>query len=323
MLTSLKLNARKTWVEICLVGAGALLLISCAVAKEGNSATEGAVSLTCARRAWLLGPGENATLKWTAEGKIPAGTSLDHVEINYDNQAELFFEDTGGLAVSSESELSADYVAPMVVTSKVERIEIVGRAMGMTGVCVVYLSPDSASPVVAVSPADLETSDNRLFPYPVGSLYAKPTDANQLEPVNPSLPFIDFSKLLPTKTLLFRKFDFANRGAELFGNVAGTDVNFALQITGQVTVPTGEEYEFALNSDDGSRLEVDGRGLIANDLVHGQTQVAGKVVLTVGPHAFRLRYFQGTGNKALQWRWRNSLNQFEAVPASAFEQPTL
>lgn len=68
---------------------------------------------------------------------------------------------------------------------------------------------------------------------------------------------------------------------------------FAIDYQGSIYVPVAGKYGFRLNSDDGSTLAIDGAMVVDNDGVHAMHDTKGTVALTVGTHAWRLRYFQG------------------------------
>ncbi|WP_081658613.1 PA14 domain-containing protein [Sporomusa ovata] len=50
---------------------------------------------------------------------------------------------------------------------------------------------------------------------------------------------------------------------------------------------------FALNSDDGSRLYIDGNLAIDNDGIHSLAMEEASVFLNPGTHSIRVEYFQG------------------------------
>lgn len=78
------------------------------------------------------------------------------------------------------------------------------------------------------------------------------------------------------------------------------DEYFGLSFTGWIEVPVTGVYRFALRSDDGSTLSIDGRLVVDHDGYHGATERTGAVALSAGRHAFRLRYFQASGGRILQ-----------------------
>ena len=74
----------------------------------------------------------------------------------------------------------------------------------------------------------------------------------------------------------------------------GTD-EFALRIEGTITIDTPGEYTFSLASDDGSRLLVSGKEVVANDGKHGTITRAGKATLAAGEVPITILYFNGGG----------------------------
>jgi outer membrane protein OmpA-like peptidoglycan-associated protein len=68
---------------------------------------------------------------------------------------------------------------------------------------------------------------------------------------------------------------------------------FALDYEGSIYVPLAGDYGFRLESDDGSKLYLDGTLVVDNDGVHAMSETAGAVTLRQGDHRFRLSYFQG------------------------------
>jgi azurin len=89
-------------------------------------------------------------------------------------------------------------------------------------------------------------------------------------------------------------------------NVAGFEGlnnNFALQFEGALQIEKPGEYTFALKSDDGSRLYLNGKHLINNDGTHGAKTKKATVELAPGAHRLVVNYFQGTGGKTLGLTW--------------------
>lgn len=68
---------------------------------------------------------------------------------------------------------------------------------------------------------------------------------------------------------------------------------FAIDYTGRFWISEPGTYRFALRSDDGSILYIDGKKVIENDGVHAPIEKAGEVELKTGAHAIRVSYFQG------------------------------
>lgn len=126
------------------------------------------------------------------------------------------------------------------------------------------------------------------------------TAANQLEGKiyylaegTEALP--DFAKFKPIEGSIYtdalniepRSFE------EGFPGIADRIEWFALAYTGKFGVKRAGQYTFALLSDDGSRLYIDGKLVVDNDGVHGPGQAEGSVALKPGVHTIRVEYFQG------------------------------
>jgi hypothetical protein len=109
--------------------------------------------------------------------------------------------------------------------------------------------------------------------------------------------------------------DFDNLKAEDEGKIesglldislATREFSFGFVFTGTLKVPADGEYTFSLNSDDGSRLTVDGKTILEYDGIHGEE--AGpkhaKATLRAGRLPIRVDYFQGpTGAKGITLHW--------------------
>jgi DUF1680 family protein len=80
---------------------------------------------------------------------------------------------------------------------------------------------------------------------------------------------------------------------------AGRDEDYALLWTGYLALPEDGVYTFAVRSDDGCRLLVDGEAVVDHDGVHAASTKVGQCALRTGMHRFRLEYFQGNGGSAL------------------------
>ena len=86
---------------------------------------------------------------------------------------------------------------------------------------------------------------------------------------------------------------------------ATREFSFGFVFTGTLKVPADGEYTFFVDSDDGSRLSIDGQQVILYDGIHGtgKPQVA-KVQLKQGRIPIRVDYFQGpSGAKELIVKW--------------------
>lgn len=104
----------------------------------------------------------------------------------------------------------------------------------------------------------------------------------------------DFSQLRPMGSIYATKLDIPNQSFDKgFPGVTDRFEWFAIAYTGELHIIRGGTYEFRLNSDDGSRLMVDGQMIIDNDGQHGERSRSGRVDLSSGTHRLRVEYFQG------------------------------
>ena len=101
----------------------------------------------------------------------------------------------------------------------------------------------------------------------------------------------DFGTLKPAKEGVVSAFDLSPRNQlEYFG----------LDFKGYVRVSEDGVYQFSTESDDGSRLFIDGKLIADNDGLHGSREVKGVVALASGLHSIRVQYFQKGGGRDLK-----------------------
>jgi len=96
-----------------------------------------------------------------------------------------------------------------------------------------------------------------------------------------------------------------------FPPIPGT---FSALLTARLTVPQGGNTSFALESDDGSSLYVDGQRVVDNEGQHGVQRKEGSLVLKEGTHELAIRYFNGWGDAILRVYWRLPGAAWEIVP---------
>ncbi len=104
----------------------------------------------------------------------------------------------------------------------------------------------------------------------------------------------DFSTLKPVKTgkLPDNRID--------IGVAKDLKGGFGIVFEGTLNLAAEEDYRFYLASDDGSRLIIDGEGLIDNDGIHpmGNPKEA-MIRLQEGTHSLRVAYFEKSGQRGL------------------------
>lgn len=96
----------------------------------------------------------------------------------------------------------------------------------------------------------------------------------------------DFSQLTPKETGEAMSFDIG---------LAKQADNFAFVFEGFLSIAQKGDYTFHLDSDDGSRLEIDGKQVVINDGIHPKSRRSGKIKLEPGMHELRVEYFEGGG----------------------------
>jgi hypothetical protein len=171
-------------------------------------------------------------------------------------------------------------------------------------------TPDAASPVYT-RPIVLNATANvsaRTF-WPDGTASetvsrsfskVKPVPGVELANPKPGLNYAVFEgpfRALPAFEIL----DAVETGVadRVSMDIAGRPENFALAFEGFFRVDKDDAFTFFLNSDDGTRMWIDGEKIIENDGVHGMIEVSGSVALKAGYHPIRIEYFQGVGGSGL------------------------
>ena len=97
---------------------------------------------------------------------------------------------------------------------------------------------------------------------------------------------------------------------------APAEDHFAYLFFGYVDVPQDGIWSFALRSDDGSALWVDGICVVDNDGSHGPALAEGTVPLARGLHYYKLAYFDDEGGQELAWLWKApGADRYAPVPA--------
>ena len=93
-----------------------------------------------------------------------------------------------------------------------------------------------------------------------------------------------------------------------------TDYFFILW-TGKIQTPKAGKYTFFLESDDGSRLFIDGKQLIDNGGRHHMTEKEAAIELSAGPHVIKIEYFENEVHAGCKFSWQPPDGAKEIVPA--------
>jgi len=100
------------------------------------------------------------------------------------------------------------------------------------------------------------------------------------------------------------------------GNLASSDQStFSIRWEGYLHIEQAGQYEFLLDSDDGSTLWLAGRRVVENRGTHVRRQKHGNVHLDSGEHQFKLHYTQGVGDSFLRVRYKTpDMTDWQPIP---------
>jgi hypothetical protein len=87
---------------------------------------------------------------------------------------------------------------------------------------------------------------------------------------------------------------------------------------GYLLVPATGLWTLSTESDDGSRLLVDGELVVNNDGLHGMVDRSGQVALEAGYHRIRVEFFENYGGAGEVVRWQGPGTAREVIPPGAF-----
>lgn len=91
-------------------------------------------------------------------------------------------------------------------------------------------------------------------------------------------------------------------------------VHFYVEWNGKLRIPEDSACTFFLQSDDGSRLFIDGKLLVDNGGIHGMKESSAGLLLAGGEHNLRLQYYQSAGTAACKLSWIRAGMPREIIP---------
>lgn len=125
----------------------------------------------------------------------------------------------------------------------------------------------------------------------------------------------------PSKTSTLAQIDGENAAGLIFQ--AGRYEQYAMHITGQLRFPRPGAWSIQVKSNDGVRVDLDGKKVLEDPEVHAD-RIAGPVVLNVaagGVAPLEIFYFQNRAGAALVLQWAEPGSaEMKTIPASAFWQ---
>jgi hypothetical protein len=87
----------------------------------------------------------------------------------------------------------------------------------------------------------------------------------------------------------------------VFHTAAGKGSFFGIVFEGYINIPADGVYGLFINSDDGSKMVIDGTEVVLNDGIHGMREEGRDFPLAKGYHKLRIEYFQGEGGIGLEF----------------------
>jgi len=99
----------------------------------------------------------------------------------------------------------------------------------------------------------------------------------------------------------------------------GTELidHFYIRWTGKLRAPKDGNYTFFLESDDGSRLFIDGKQVVDNGGLHAMEEKSGEVELKAGEHVLKIEFFENEVDAGCKFSWQPPGKDKEIVPATA------
>jgi hypothetical protein len=91
---------------------------------------------------------------------------------------------------------------------------------------------------------------------------------------------------------------------------------FYIRWTGKLRTAANGSYTFFVESDDGSRLFIDGKEIVNNDGAHAMEEKSGTVELKPGDHDFKLEFYEKDLDAGCKFSWQPPGAAKQIVPAS-------
>ena len=255
---------------------------------------------------------------------------------------------TGGIKMPATARLSSLATPPVVtwqITGPVGKTEI--GSIDQHGVYTSPLTNDKTFPVTIIATLVSDPTvigSTMINVLPKEQIFVRCSRGNMVFPIVAdvfrinstalALPdFNDANQALKVTTVCMDKYAVAPRNFDAgFPDVPSLVEWFALKTTTQLVIPAGGMYTIQLNSDDGSKLYIDGALVIDNDGQHqafgtgpDDSLTSGRKEVTLqllkGVHNLALNYFQGPRFRiALELKWKTpGSTNFVYIPTRSFK----
>jgi hypothetical protein len=96
----------------------------------------------------------------------------------------------------------------------------------------------------------------------------------------------------------------------------GTELtdHFYIRWTGVIKIEKDGKYKFYTESDDGSRVFIDGKQVVDNNGLHGMEEKDGEVELKAGNHEIKVEFFENEGGAGCKMSWEPAGGAKDIVP---------
>ncbi len=119
----------------------------------------------------------------------------------------------------------------------------------------------------------------------------------------------------PVMVRVDKQVNFSEVGGDFYGSKLSD--NFAVRWTGVLRAPKDGSYGFSTESDDGSRLWIDGKLIVDNGGPHAFERKDGKAELTAGDHEIKIEFFDSGGGAGCIARWKPPGGGEQPIPTTA------
>jgi hypothetical protein len=123
----------------------------------------------------------------------------------------------------------------------------------------------------------------------------------------------DFAQLKKGKSWVAPEFGMVKEDIEAMLGKDGE--SFAMQFEGFIQIDKDGKYQFTTQSDDGSKLFVDGKEVVNNDRNHGVEEKSGSIELKAGKHPIKVQYYNNGGGFWLDAFYRGPGVTKQLIPA--------
>ena len=134
----------------------------------------------------------------------------------------------------------------------------------------------------------------------------------------------DFPVVSPDHFPTFKRVDRAIAFPWVKDEFYGTGLRerFYVRWSGYIKAPKSGRYTFYTESDDGSRLFIDGAEVVDNYGLHGMQEEEGDVYLKSGRHRIQVDFIQYDGGSGCICKWKTPVGEKETIPEYVFSHPS-